>query len=197
MTYLYFKRTSLFQYVALVLASIVLQGGIHYKTRQIEKEWARDHTKYWTLPQFEYQEQSVKDDIQRIQQDNRCCAVDSWKDYRKDPMHIPSSCCSKYKKGSDATVGQCSVDELEHVPGCGDRLSVWLWDKWIEEGTRKAYAIMNFWRKIIFFLNLNSKQILYTLKALITILSAVLITSIGKRNVQKSSSRIEMVNLSW
>ena len=181
----------------MVLASIILQGGLHYKTRQYEKEHAREYTKLSILPQFKYQNDGIQDGIQRIQQDNRCCGLESWKDYEKDPVHIPSSCCSKYEKGSKVSVGQCSIDELKDVPGCGDRLSLWIWDEFIGKANREHYAQLNLWRKIIFFLNINYDPILYILKTLITILSAVLISSIGKRNAQKSSSRIEMVNLSW
>lgn len=118
--------------------------------------------------------------------------VDSYLDFKGEPKFIPSSCCSKYKEGSHVTVGQCSLDELKDVPGCGDRLSVWLWDKETERFNDQRYAELTTWGKIVDSLYTNYNSNLYFLKVLATIFTVMLLWSIGKRNAQNGSPGFEM-----
>lgn len=90
------------------------------------------------------------------------------------------------------TVGQCSLDELKDVPGCGDRLSVWLYDKKMERRHDQFYAEFTTWEKFVDFLYTNYNPNLYVLKAQAIILTVMLLTSILKRNAQNGSPDFEM-----
>lgn len=139
------------------------------------------------IGRFKDQTTNIQESIQELQQSNRCCGVDSYKDYLQTKPYqlVPSSCCSKFEKGSKVTVGQCSVDELKEVKGCGDLLIDWGLEK-RRRLENEGYSKMNFVLKVQFLFEKAYNFIYYPLKILAIILSVILIKSIVQsRNVEK------------
>lgn len=166
---------------------------IHYSTIQYQKElknstrnWIKDHY----IEKFEDLTPQNQEAIQQIQQDNNCCGLSSYLDYlqKKPNQLIPSSCCSKYQKRHKVTVGQCSIDELKGVKGCGDLFANWL----LKRQEDQLYSQMTFSEKVSFLYGKVATWLYYVLDCSAIVLSATLITSIVQSRKAQQALEFEL-----
>ena len=75
------------------------------------------------LAKFENQSYAIQNSIQIIQEQNKCCGVDSYEDFG-DLIKVPDSCCGKYDatKKNTSRVGQCKKEEISDKTGCRAKL---------------------------------------------------------------------------
>ena len=171
----------------LILASLICQAGFHHKTNRENWERLRRNCKDKLSTGFYPRAGGFWNDVQKLQQDNRCCGVDGPSDYEswRSDDYIPPSCCGKYEKDSrDLREQRCSARELEGVRGCGDLLV----DLYAQDEEQKyPHHAPGGFLNVLDFLFVNQNVILYILKSLAIVLTFTLISSINGRAKNKQN----------
>lgn len=111
-------------YAGLIFICVLLQVAVVVMAYRIDPEEISKGIKDRIITDFQNQSSSVQQSIQLIQNNNKCCAVDGWKDYKVAAKQIPNSCCGKYdetKQHANVT-GACQEQDLVNVQGCKQRL---------------------------------------------------------------------------
>ena len=92
----------------IILSLIYIVPFVTISQDKIEKNWIR---------KFDEQDENIKRFVQTVQEFNRCCAIDGWKDY-VSLRKVPDSCCGVDTFRNSSATGSCKKISSIFTSGC-------------------------------------------------------------------------------